>query len=273
MADKSFDPTLIGQDFLEGLGAAQIAQLDHHAGIQERQFTKAVLQGLQIEIDVGKGGQGRHEGDMGAGQVFAVLAPGRLAGDDQGRDRVAAFEAHFVRLSDPIDLQQQIVGQGVDHRNAHPVQTAGNLVRILVELPAGMELGHDDLGRADALFVHVSRNAAPIVGDGHRAIGVQGDLDQRGVAGQGLVDGVIDHLIDHVVQARAVVGVADIHARPLAHRIEALEHLDGVGAVVVPVQLAFGGGGVTIAVGDFGIWGLIAHVSSVASLPASTPTP
>ena len=52
-----------------------------------------------------------------------------------------------------------------------------------------------------------------------------------GMAAQRLVDGVVDHLIDHVVQARPVIGVADIHARPLAHRIQALENLDGIGAV------------------------------------------
>ena len=56
--------------------------------------------------------------------------------------------------------------------------------------------------------------------------------DFGGVAGERLVDGVVDDLVDHVVQAGAVVGVADIHARPLAHRVEALEDLDRFGAVV-----------------------------------------
>jgi len=36
------------------------------------------------------------------------------------------------------------------------------------------------------------------------------------VAGQRLVDGVVDDLVDHVMQAGTVIGVADIHARPLA---------------------------------------------------------
>src|SRR3546814_4498471 len=31
--------------------------------------------------------------------------------------------------------------------------------------------------------------------------------------------------------ARAIIGVADIHARPLAHGVEAPEHLDGIGAI------------------------------------------
>jgi hypothetical protein len=49
--------------------------------------------------------------------------------------------------------------------------------------------------------------------------------------GEHLVDAVVHDLVDHVVQARAVVGVADIHARALAHGIQALENLDGIGAV------------------------------------------
>ena len=47
-----------------------------------------------------------------------------------------------------------------------------------------------------------------------------------GVAGQRLVDGVVDDLVDQVVQA-ALAGRADVHARPLAYRLEALEDGDG----------------------------------------------
>ena len=46
-----------------------------------------------------------------------------------------------------------------------------------------------------------------------------------------MVDGVIDHLIDHMVQARTVVGVADVHAGALANSVQPLENLDGIGAV------------------------------------------
>ena len=66
----------------------------------------------------------------------------------------------------------------------------------------------------------------------HGAVGIERHDDLGGVAGQRLVDGVVDHLVDHVVQARAVVGVADIHARPLAHGVEALEDLDRFRAVI-----------------------------------------
>jgi hypothetical protein len=67
------------------------------------------------------------------------------------------------------------------------------------------------------------------------AIGVDLHRHGGGMAGQRLVDAVVDDLIDHVVQARAVVGVADIHAGALAHGIQALENLDGIGAVFASV--------------------------------------
>ena len=64
---------------------------------------------------------------------------------------------------------------------------------------------------------------------------LQDHLDAVAIAGQRLVDGVVDDLVDHVVQAGAVVGVADIHAGALAHGIEAAQHLDRIGVVVLAV--------------------------------------
>ena len=62
--------------------------------------------------------------------------------------------------------------------------------------------------------------------------GLSVTIDLRGVAGERLVDRVVDDLVDHVMQARAVIGVADIHAGALAHRIEALEDLDRFRVVI-----------------------------------------
>ena len=114
------------------------------------------------------------------------------------------------------------------------MQAAGDLVGVLVEFSAGMQLGHDDFGRRNAFaLVDVGGNAAAIVAHGAGAVGIEDHIDAVGMAGERFVDGIVDHLIDHVMQARAVIGVADIHARPLAHGIEALQHLDAVGAVIV----------------------------------------
>ena len=79
------------------------------------------------------------------------------------------------------------------------------------------------------------RDAAAIVLDRDRAVGVELDQDAVAMAGERLVDRIVRNLEHHVVEARAVVGVADVHAGPLAHRVEALEDLDAVGAIVVLV--------------------------------------
>jgi hypothetical protein len=63
--------------------------------------------------------------------------------------------------------------------------------------------------------------------------------------GQRLVDRIVRNLEHHVVEARTVVGIADIHAGALAHGVEALEHLDRVGAIFVFVLLR---GGVRVLV-------------------------
>ena len=112
------------------------------------------------------------------------------------------------------------------------MQAARHLVGVLVEFSAGMQLGHDDLGRRNTLaLVNVDRNAAAVVAHGDGAVGVEHDLHRGGVAGERLVDGVVDDLVDHVMQAGAVIGVADIHARPLAHGVEALQNPDQFRAV------------------------------------------
>ena len=69
--------------------------------------------------------------------------------------------------------------------------------------------------------VDVDRNAAPVVRHGHGFVGVYGDHHSVAMTRQGLVDRVVDHFEDHVVQAAAVVGIADIHSRTLADSVEA----------------------------------------------------
>ena len=73
--------------------------------------------------------------------------------------------------------------------------------------------------------MRIDRDAAAVVGDGDEAVGVELDLDEGGMAGHRLVHGVVDHLGEEVVQ-RLLVGAADIHAGPAAHRLEPLQHLD-----------------------------------------------
>ncbi len=79
----------------------------------------------------------------------------------------------------------------------------------------------------------VDWNAATVVDDRHALVGVHDHLDLGAVTGQCFVDGVVDHLEHHVVQTGAVFGVADIHAGPFAHGIQALENGDAGGIVTI----------------------------------------
>ena len=82
-----------------------------------------------------------------AAELFALLGHRRIADDLQRRDGLAVFETDVVLLAVAEDLQLEPVRERVDDGDADAVQTAGNLVRVLVEFPAGMQLCHDDFGR------------------------------------------------------------------------------------------------------------------------------
>ena len=130
------------------------------------------------------------------------------------------------QLALSTDGQLQCRGQRVDHRYTHAVQAARNLVSVVVKLTARVQYRHDDLSSGNALFMLLSGNATAIVRDGHRLIGVDDNVYLAAVPSQRLINTVVDQLKYHVVQAGAIVGVADIHARALAHSIKAFKHLD-----------------------------------------------
>ena len=77
------------------------------------------------------------------------------------------------------------------------MQTAGDLVGILVELAAGVQDGHDDLQcGAFLLGMHVGGDAAPVVEHADGIAFQYLDFDVVAESGEGLVDGVVDHLVD-----------------------------------------------------------------------------
>ena len=79
--------------------------------------------------------------------------------------------------------------------------------------------------------VNIDRNAAAVVLHGHRvAVLVQRHGDRVGVAVEVFVDGVIDDFPDEVVQPLGI-DAADVHRRPLAHRLQAFEDGDVLGGI------------------------------------------
>src|SRR5262249_46668254 len=101
----------------------------------------------------------------------------------------------------------------------------------------------DDLqGRLPVARVNVHRDAAAVVRDGDRlSVLVEDDLHAVGVAVDDLVDAVVDDLPEQVMVA-ADVGTADVHRRPLADGLQALEDLDVARAVAAPARRCLLGG-------------------------------
>jgi hypothetical protein len=90
---------------------------------------------------------------------------------------------------------------------------------------------HDFRGRPPA-FVHVHRNPAPVVHHSDGVVDVDGDRDVLAESGQRFVDRVVNDLVDQVMQPGRSRG-PDVHRRALPDGLEALQHLDFVGLVVV----------------------------------------
>src|SRR5262249_9332061 len=98
--------------------------------------------------------------------------------------------------------------------------------------------------RAALLVVGVDAggDAPPVVLHRNGVVGVDGDDDFVAVARQRLVDGVVHHLEHHVVQARAVRGVADVHAGAVPDRVQTVESFEAGGVVFRALALrGFGG--------------------------------
>ena len=216
------DPTFVEQFGSQRFSGAFVFDDDPDAGVEKGQFAQAVFQRLELVFEVGKGAFGRVR--LGGGQKAHLGA----AHSGSGADRVDMCDAFAVFKAGAIlgfiapDGKLQPFRQGVDDRDAHAVQAARHFVSVaavigVVEFAAGVKLGHDDLGRGNALFLmDVDGDAATVVADRYAGIRVDFYRNGGGVACQRLINSVIHHLIDHVVETRPIVGVTDIHAGAFA---------------------------------------------------------
>ena len=207
------------------LPVALVVDRDEDAAVQKGQLTKALRQRVEAVFGGLEDLRVRLEGDLRA-------TPLRRAGDLERAGRSAALVALLIDLAVPPDLQIETLGERVDHGHADAVQTAGDLVAVVVELAAGVKDGERDFGRGLPAAVEIDWNAAAVVDHGDRVVDVNRDVDLIAEAGQRFVDRVVDDFVDEMMQARRT-GRADVHRRPLANGLESFEYLDLVGAVVV----------------------------------------
>ncbi len=132
-----------------------------------------------------------------------------------------------------VDIELEIVRQGIDDRNADTVQTTRHLVRVGIEFPAGVKDCHDHFRRRLALaFVHIHGNATTIIGHRDALVAMDGDENFLAIARQSFVNGIVDDFEHHVMQPGSVIGVTDIHPRTFAHSFQSLQDLDAAGVVI-----------------------------------------
>ena len=135
-------------------------RLDLHAVVQEGQFAQALAEDLVVELDGAEDFLVRQEVHLGA--ALLGVAQHAQRGDVDAVDdlyqavlHVALLELDLVRLAFAADGQAQPFGKRIDAGHAHAVQAAGNLVAVLVELAAGVQIGEGDFGGRALGFVLV----------------------------------------------------------------------------------------------------------------------
>ena len=207
-----------------------VVERDDDAAVEKGQLAQPLGQGVEAEYGGLEDLRVRLEGD------FRAATLGRPGCLQIGRG-MAALVTLLIDLAVAPDFEIEGLGERVDHRHADAVQTAGNLVAVVVELPAGVENGHDDFGGRLAALVEVDRNAAPVVHDRDGSVDVNRDVHLIAESGQRLVDRVVDDLVDEVMQPGRA-GRTDVHGGPLADRLQPLEDLDLVRRIVGDVRRA-----------------------------------
>jgi len=111
------------------------------------------------------------------------------------------------------------------------VQAAGDAVHLPLELHSAVHSREDDLDARNAvLWMDVDRDPTTVVGNRHRSVRIQSDLDLLAKARHRFVDRVVDDLVDEVVKAPRV-NAPDVHRGPLPDRLQALQDLDLLGVI------------------------------------------
>src|SRR5439155_12948883 len=164
------------------------------AAVQEGELAKALRKNVEAE-----GRRLEHEAVGIERDLRSALVghPGFL----DGSLGVAPMVALEVDLPALTNLHLEQLGKRVDDGHADTMEATGDLVRRLVELPAGVQLRHHDLGGGNTLGgMHADRDASAVVLDGDAVVDVDRDRDAITFPGERLVDRVVDNLEDQVVE-------------------------------------------------------------------------
>ena len=231
--DEAPDAALVHHALGLLVSRALVRQRDAHARVQERFLAQAAVQNVVVVLE-----NFEHLGvglELDRRTVRLACRAQRL----QHAVRDAALEALAVLHAVLANSHDQPLRQRVHNARADAVQTARNLVaRVLAaELAARVKHREHDRHRRDAqLRLNVHRDAAAVVRHFNDVALTDGHFDVVAAARQRLVDGVVHDLVHQMMQA-ARSGRADVHARPLANRLQSFQYLDLASAVFVCIVL------------------------------------
>ena len=176
--------------------------------------------------DVGEDGRVWFERDDGT-RVFTS------ADSFQIRYSHASLKSLFVNRAVAMNFNVHPLGYSVDGRDAYAVQTAAHLVGAVVKFSSCVKFGHDHLGsRNPELVVLINRDAAAVISDGERMIGMKDDFNGVVVPCQVLINGIVNNLPDTMVKGGAVVRVTQVHPGSFSNGFKAFQHLNTTSVVI-----------------------------------------
>ena len=128
--------------------------------------------------------------------------------------RQAARKAQTIETTGTRHFDFQQVGQRIDHRNTHAVQTAGGFIGFAVKFTTRVKLGHNHFKRGFARHLRVvfNRNTASVIADSQEAFSIEININEIGMTGNSFVHRIVDDFGKQMVQC-FFVGTTDIHAR------------------------------------------------------------
>ena len=113
------------------------------------------------------------------------------------------------------------------------MKTTRDLISILVELTTSMKHRHNNLKGGTMLFrMHIYRNTSSVINNPYGIVFKNEDLDIICITSKSLVNTVIDYLTHEMMETFDTC-VSNIHCRTLAYSLQALQHLNMAGIVVI----------------------------------------
>ena len=136
---------------------AAVGELDTDFLVQEGQFLQTARQNVILVFGHIENAVIGGEGDFRSAVVGRAVLFHRVEG-------LSVCKLLHIMLTVTVNIGTEVFGKGIDAGYTHAMQTARDLVGILVELTARMQHSKNDLQSGTVLlFVHIGRNTTTVI--------------------------------------------------------------------------------------------------------------